>query len=257
MENGNLAYYIETNPDTDRSSFVRFLPSSRKRASWCSCSVRLQLRETADAVTYLHSKGIVHGDIKARNILVSGSRHVLLCDFGLAKWAYTVTASASKGMGTARWQSPEVLDGQSRCFASDTYAFGITIAEVISRLCGTIRLLIVFNDVALQVLGGDIPFNQFRSWSEAAIIKAVLLGQRPWLKPTHSPTGKPYQPLWNIATSCWMEQPSSRPEMAKVLASLRSFGELDFFWRQGPQSEYAPGTNRDRQMQVQMHLQVA
>ncbi|KAG9041987.1 hypothetical protein FS837_011503, partial [Tulasnella sp. UAMH 9824] len=47
----------------------------------------LELLETADAVAYLHSKGIVHGDIKARNILVSESRHALLCDFGLAKWA--------------------------------------------------------------------------------------------------------------------------------------------------------------------------
>lgn len=91
---------------------------------------RWQLLETADAVVYLHSQGIVHGDIKARNILVSGSRHALLCDFGLAKWASSITASASKGMGTARWQSPELLKGESRCFASDIYAFGITIAEV-------------------------------------------------------------------------------------------------------------------------------
>lgn len=179
-------------------------------------------------MTYLHSKKIVHGDIKARNILVSISGHALLCDFGLAKWAHSVTASASKGGGSALWQSPELLMGQSRCFASDTYAFGITIAEVISLSCGTIQLLSDSNDVSLQVLSGKIPFTQLSGWTEAAIVNAVLSSDhRPLLEPTHSPTGKSYQHLWNIATSCWNKEPASRPAMAKVLASLRESGELD------------------------------
>ncbi|KIO30931.1 hypothetical protein M407DRAFT_222057, partial [Tulasnella calospora MUT 4182] len=201
MENGNLAHYIETNPATERSSF---------------------LFESADAVTYLHSKGIVHGDIKARNILISASRHAILCDFGLAKWAHSVTGSASKGMGTVRWQSPELLKGQSRCFASDTYAFGITIAEVLS---------------------GKIPFAEFSGWTEGAIIHAVLSGERPALEPAHSPTGKPYERLWNMAASCWIEEPNFRPAMAEVLASLRPSGELQSSVAR-TQSEYLQGTNR-------------
>ncbi|KAG8928314.1 hypothetical protein FRC01_006129 [Tulasnella sp. 417] len=171
-------------------------PSERDRRE-------IKLLETADAVTYLHSKNIIHGDIKARNILVSTATRALLCDFGLAKWAHSVTASASKGRGTARWQSPELMMGESRSFASDTYAFGITIAEVLS---------------------GRTPFDQVPGWTEAAIITAVLSGKRPTLEPTHSHTGKSYEHIWNIATRCWTEEPKSRPAMADVFASLR---ELD------------------------------
>ncbi|KIO30930.1 hypothetical protein M407DRAFT_68688, partial [Tulasnella calospora MUT 4182] len=185
MENGNLAHYLETNPHTGRSSF---------------------LLETADAVAYLHSQGIVHGNIKARNILVSASRHALLCDIGLTKWVSSVTASASEGLGTARWQSPELLRGGSRCSASDTYAFGITIAEVLT---------------------GKIPFAQLSGWTEAAIINAVLSGKRPVLEASCSLTGESYEHMWDIAIRCWVKDPNSRPPMAEVLALLRQSGELE------------------------------
>ncbi|KAG8918257.1 hypothetical protein FRC01_001958, partial [Tulasnella sp. 417] len=45
----------------------------------------IRLCETSDAVSYLHRENIVHGDIKAGNILISDDDTVLLCDFGLAR----------------------------------------------------------------------------------------------------------------------------------------------------------------------------
>ncbi|KIO25525.1 hypothetical protein M407DRAFT_55475, partial [Tulasnella calospora MUT 4182] len=92
--------------------------------------VRL-LCETSDAIDYLHRENFVHGDIKASNLFISGDGHVLLCDFGLAKPTY---AQTSTGAGTLRWQSPELWDDKPRTFASDVYAFSMTIVEVLTGL---------------------------------------------------------------------------------------------------------------------------
>ncbi|KAG8908554.1 hypothetical protein FRC01_007348, partial [Tulasnella sp. 417] len=108
MQNGTLLEYV------DRPSVNR---------------VKL-LCETSDAVGYLHREDIVHGDIKAGNLLISDHGHVLLCDFGLTKSTYAQTSTALKGAGTLRWQSPELWNNEPRSFASDVYAFSMTIVEV-------------------------------------------------------------------------------------------------------------------------------
>lgn len=86
------------------------------------------LYEVAEALAYLHRSGVIHGDLKAANVLVSNEIHALLCDFGLTKYATSSTSSALKGAGSLRWQNPELWDGET--LQSDTYAFGMTIAEV-------------------------------------------------------------------------------------------------------------------------------
>lgn len=91
----------------------------------------IQLCETSEAIAYLHQGKMAHGDIKARNILVGVDDHVLLGDFGLAQFESAETFLPFKGGGTTRWQSPELMDGGHRTFASDVYAFSMTIVEVI------------------------------------------------------------------------------------------------------------------------------
>ncbi|KAG8915185.1 hypothetical protein FRC00_006842 [Tulasnella sp. 408] len=91
----------------------------------------IRLAEAASAIDYLHQeKEMVHGDIKASNLLVSDDNHVLLCDFGLTKDTAAQTSTTLKGAGTARWQSPELWDDGSKTFKSDVYAFSMTIVEV-------------------------------------------------------------------------------------------------------------------------------
>lgn len=86
--------------------------------------------EAADAIAYVHARGIVHGDIKASNILIDDNEHSLLCDFGLMKTAQSRTSTALRRVGTLRWQSPELWSDEPKTSASDVYAFGMTIAEV-------------------------------------------------------------------------------------------------------------------------------
>lgn len=89
-----------------------------------------QLIELASALEYLHSCGIVHGDVKGPNVLLSESYSVKLCDFGLARPFSVCTTSPLQGKGSTPWQAPELMIGEHKTAASDAYAFGMTMYEV-------------------------------------------------------------------------------------------------------------------------------
>ena len=119
-----------------------------------------QIRELADAIVYLHLRGIVHGDVKAHNILISDDQHVQLCDFGLTKLANSGTTISLKGAGSVRWQSFELLNNEPKSLKSDVYAFAMTIVEV--RKCTRInhRVLIY----GLPTLGPYRPTALLKNW---------------------------------------------------------------------------------------------
>ncbi|KIO19686.1 hypothetical protein M407DRAFT_222304 [Tulasnella calospora MUT 4182] len=161
--------------------------------------VRVQLCETSDAVGYLHRENIVHGDIKASNLLINDDGHVLLCDFGLAKSTYSQTSTALKGAGTFRWQSPELWDNEPRTFASDGYAFSMTIVEVLTDLP---------------------PFSHLAN--ETAIMLAVYQrDERPEKIPLEC-NGVSYETAWKVAEACWPKSPANRISMSEAFRLLRA-----------------------------------
>ena len=120
--------------------------------------VRLALG-TAAGVMYLHSleSPIVHGDLKAKNVLLGGDRTPKLCDFGLSRVKRAAggasTASALAGLlggggggpgaaggpvgGTLGWAAPEMLKETAYCVEAtsqtDVYALGVTLWEIFTR----------------------------------------------------------------------------------------------------------------------------
>lgn len=128
MENGALKDYLKAHPEADRARLVRKIDLTFV----CTCpNFPPQLYETAEALAYLHRRGIIHGNIKAANILVSNALHALLCDFGLTELAIPSAPIALSGVRTLDWEAPELSRYNSaKTYQSDTYAFGMTIAEV-------------------------------------------------------------------------------------------------------------------------------
>lgn len=94
------------------------------------CADAIQLADAADGLQYLHSNGIIHGDVKGENILVSNSLRGLVTNFYLARPVEVQTSTGLHGIGSSRWMSPEVLEGGPQSSSSDAWSYGMTIAEV-------------------------------------------------------------------------------------------------------------------------------
>ncbi len=83
------------------------------------------------ALSYVHSRRIVHFDLKPANILVDGAGAVKVVDFGIAG---AEPASHQGGiMGTPQYMAPELLLGTgSADHRADVYALGVTLFELLT-----------------------------------------------------------------------------------------------------------------------------
>ena len=87
------------------------------------------------ALAAAHAAGLVHRDVKPGNVLLGSNRQVKLADFGIARrlddLAHDLTA-AHTVLGTPRYTSPEQLAGQPATPASDLYAVGVVLFEMLA-----------------------------------------------------------------------------------------------------------------------------
>lgn len=104
-----------------------------------------------DAIEYMHSKGVIHRDLKPENVLLDDQMHVKITDFGTAKLldasekaafgAVSITNDPLDGshrdramsfVGTAEYVSPELLTDKNACKASDLWALGCIIYQLLA-----------------------------------------------------------------------------------------------------------------------------
>jgi len=178
MENGNVVQFLhERAPDADCILLV-----SRVIKIWHHrtgiMGLLFQSLDIAQGLEYLHSKNIIHGDLKGVsllmqmslptspnfafqvNILVSPSGRACLADFGLATTMESKPGSTSmnRTAGTLRWQAPELfpdMDSDAEniqhrnTFATDVYAYGLVCYEASQILRFVLRIT---SEFALDVL---------------------------------------------------------------------------------------------------------
>ncbi|KAF8350145.1 MAP kinase [Amanita rubescens] len=86
-----------------------------------------------DGLDYLHSKGILHRDLKADNILVEMSGICKISDFGISKRTDDIGGGAFTAMqGTVFWMAPEVINTQKKGynFKVDIWSVGCVVLEM-------------------------------------------------------------------------------------------------------------------------------
>ena len=195
---------------------TKLFPRRAGRASWPSKMVdRLRvLKEAAAGLYGLHAVGMVHGDLKPENVLLSGkadSPHVRLADFGLATIKgsaerasrISVIAHADEKRGTWPYMAPEMYRSKAAPPAAasrstDVYAFGTLMHEVLAT---------------------RVPWQGF---SETDRLAALREGENLDMAalPKDTPPG-----VAALVARCLALDRADRPRTAEVLAALEQAHE--------------------------------
>ncbi|MFY1690257.1 protein kinase domain-containing protein [Plantactinospora sp. WMMB782] len=146
--------------------------------------------QLAGALAYLHGRDIVHGDVKPGNLVVPADGGLVrLVDFGAAR---RVGAGPSwpETQATPEYVAPEVVAGGAPTPASDVYALGILLFELVSGL------------------------SPYRGGSPAEV-----LHRHRTCRPVPPPGLPPV--VWQFVEDCLAADPADRPDAVRAAARLR------------------------------------
>ena len=135
-------------------------------AAWCheqslDLTARLQLfGQICEAVRYAHSLLVVHCDLKPHNILVTKDGQVKLLDFGIARLidvADTEATTRTQQLLTPEYASPEQLEGEPVSLATDVYALGLLLFELLTGRSPWRQTDSAVPTMIRRILEGDPP----------------------------------------------------------------------------------------------------
>ncbi|KAK7438607.1 hypothetical protein VKT23_017941 [Stygiomarasmius scandens] len=168
-----------------------------------------RLHEIAQGLAYLHSRNIIHGDLRGANILINDNWQACLTDFGLTVFDdITPVSFTSRREGSARWMAPELfvpesfgLDRFRLTTKTDVYAFGC---------------------VCFELYTGRSPFSEFAH--DTAVMLKVVKGERP-----KRPTGENEMEdeLWDVVDRCWKQEHQERQTAAELVECIGNIVEPD------------------------------
>ncbi|MCX6132885.1 MAG: protein kinase [Ignavibacteriales bacterium] len=152
--------------------------------------------QIGDALQEAHSKGIVHRDIKADNIMLTSKGQAKVMDFGLAKLKGSLKLTrTSSTVGTLGYMAPEQIQGGEVDHRSDIFSFGVLFFEMLT---------------------GKLPF---RGEHEAAMVYSIV-NEEPMQLDQLRPEASSL--LSNLILRCLEKDPADRfQHMDDIVSELR------------------------------------
>ncbi|KAG8945859.1 hypothetical protein FRC04_012219 [Tulasnella sp. 424] len=173
------------------------------------------VREITDGMYYLHSRNVVHGDLRYDQVLVDDYGHAKIVDFGLAKviedGVDNKITTSIRQKGRYEYMAPELLlQTPPRLKASDVYAFGLLILEVaVAR--------VAFNGLTPGPAQVTRKIVEKKHLPGPANFKHVLLER---------------SVFWDTFNQCTSDLPKHRPPMSTVVQLLYAIqSPLDYIYR--------------------------
>ena len=200
FEENNTAYYVMDY--IEGRSLAEQLPIAQEQAL-------AYIKQAAEALQYVHAKGILHLDIKPANIMINQSGKAVLIDFGISKHYDSEgkgTSSSTQGYSSGYSPIEQMTPGGLKQFTppTDIYALGATLYKIISgttppastdladeetlsRPENMSREVFGFINKCMQQKRKDRP----QTMSEVLGLIEALSGEKPKPKPKPKPTPKP------------------------------------------------------------------
>ena len=200
FEENNTAYYVMDY--IEGKSLAEQLPIAQEQAL-------AYIKQAAEALQYVHTKGILHLDIKPANIMINQSGKAVLIDFGISKHYDSEgkgTSSSTQGYSSGYSPIEQMTPGGLKQFTppTDIYALGATLYKIISgttpptstdladeetlsRPENMSREVFGFINKCMQQKRKDRP----QTMSEVLGLIEALSGEKPKPKPKPKPTPKP------------------------------------------------------------------
>jgi len=147
--------------------------------------------DVVEGIRFLHSQGLVHRDIKLKNVLLDAKNRGKITDLGFCKPEAMMSGSI---VGTPIHMAPELFSGRYDN-SVDVYAFGILFWYICA---GTVRLPLAFEQCA----------SKDHLWS------AVRRGVRPERLANFD------DECWTLMEACWCGDPSGRPLLGAIQPRL-------------------------------------
>ena len=200
FEENNTAYYVMDY--IEGKSLAEQLPIAQEQAL-------AYIKQAAEALQYVHTKGILHLDIKPANIMINQSGKAVLIDFGISKHYDSEgkgTSLSTQGYSSGYSPIEQMTPGGLKQFTppTDIYALGATLYKIISgttpptstdladeetlsRPENMSREVFGFINKCMQQKRKDRP----QTMSEVLGLIEALSGEKPKPKPKPKPTPKP------------------------------------------------------------------
>ena len=176
--------------------------------------------QAARGLDAAHAAGIVHRDVKPANLLLSSEGELKITDFGIARMSGSEQTGALTGpvlLGTAAYLSPEQVRGEAATPASDRYALGCVLYEL---LAGTPP----FAGEPHEVLDGHVhrdpvPVQEYRPDVPAGLADLVmmLLAKDPAARPATAAE----------AEACLGTEATAEPPPTEMFALPAAVGDDD------------------------------